>query len=251
VSRWLAEPLRIALAPGEVAIRHKQETRIQPALDNQPASLLPALEQALGETPSPRSISVTLSQQLVRQAITPAPGKPLRRSEEIALARATFDAIYGRESADWRISVHNQPPSEGLFAAAIDASFVDALESLLTRHGARHITIGPVLRETVRDLPNRYHGWLACIEPGWMTLLGIFQGKWRHHAVRPCNPDWQAELPDWLAREATALSPAPAATLALRVHGPRSAPPPDIPGWQIIDLGHAPHASGAAALFVN
>lgn len=248
MSRWLAEPLRIGLAPGEVALRLGDTLRVQPARDDQAASLLPALEQALHELPEARTAHVTLSQKLVRHTLTPDPGKALRRDEEHALARASFETVYGREAADWRIAVHSQPPGAGLFAAAIDAGLADALESLLARHGVRHIHIRPLLRDTVHSLPQRYSGWVACAEPGWVTLLAATRGTWRHHAVLPCGPDWQRLLPDWLIREAVAVAPAPPATLALRSLGPQPAAPLALADWKFINLGHAVAATGAAAL---
>lgn len=248
MSRWLAEPLRIGLAPGEVALRLGGTTRVQPAQDEQPGSLLPALEQALHELPEARAAYVTLSQKLVRHTLTPDPGKALRRDEELALARASLEMIFGREATDWRVAVHSQPPGAGLFAAAIDAGLADALESLLARHGARRIHIGPVLRDIVRSLPQRYSGWVACAEPGWITLLAATRGTWRHHAVLPCGPDWQTLLPDWLMREAVAVAPAPPATLALRSLGPQPATPLALADWKFLNLGHAAGTTGAAAL---
>jgi hypothetical protein len=127
VSRSPAEPLRIALAPGEVALlrgRGTPASRVLATSELSAASLLPLLDEALAD-PAWRSrrVEVVLSQHFVRHVLTPPPAKALSRAEEHALVAASLREIYGDEAAHWRVQVHSQPPQYGLVGAAIDASF--------------------------------------------------------------------------------------------------------------------------------
>jgi len=86
VSRWSAETLRIALAPGEAALLRTRGTptsRVLAAGERDAASLLPLLDEALADPDwHGRRVEVVLSQHFVRHVLTPPPDKALSRAEE-------------------------------------------------------------------------------------------------------------------------------------------------------------------------
>ena len=254
MSLWSADPLQLALAPGEVALLGGGDSRLLATDARNAASLLPLLDEALADPAWPRRrVEVVLSQQFVRQVLTPPPGKALARAEEAALVAASLREIYGTEAAGWRVAVHSQPPHAGLVGAAVDADFLQQLEALLARHGCRNVSITPLASRAVRRLPARFNGWWIGVEPGWATLLGARGGVWQHVAAQPLDADWRAGLPEWLAREAECAA-APIASqvwlqpFGLGAVGAVAADPMTTDDWRWQTLPHDAQARGATAL---
>lgn len=215
MSRWSAEALRIALAPGEAALLRRHGTpasRVLTTPERQPASLLPLLDEALADPAwRARKVEVVLSQHFVRLVLTPPPGKALARAEENALVAASLRDIYGDEANQWRVQVHSQPPQYGLIGAAVDAAFAQQLDALLTRHGFRDIAIRPLASVAAAHLPKNLQGWWVLAEPGWLCLFCGRDGVWQHCAAQPVAADWTAALPELIEREA-GLTAAPASS---------------------------------------
>ena len=93
MSRWSADSLRIALAPGEAALLRTRGTpaRVLTTDERSAISLLPLLDEALADPAwQARKVEVVLSQHFVRHVLTPPPGKVLARDEERALAGASL-----------------------------------------------------------------------------------------------------------------------------------------------------------------
>jgi hypothetical protein len=252
VSRWSAEPLRIALAPGEVALlrgRGTPASRVLATSELSAASLLPLLDEALAD-PAWRSrrVEVVLSQHFVRHVLTPPPAKALSRAEEHTLVAASLREIYGDEAAHWRVEVHSQPPQYGLVGAAIDASFAQQLDTLLERHGFRDVTIRPLASVAVHRLPKRFQGWWVLAEPGWLSLFGGVDGVWQHLAGQPIDAAWTAALPELIEREAaSATLPAmPTVWIQALGVGAVSTPVSGNEHWQV--LPHDSQVHGALAL---
>jgi len=252
VSRWSAEPLRIALAPGEVALLRARGTpasRVLATSELSAASLLPLLDEALAD-PAWRSrrVEVVLSQHFVRHVLTPPPGKALRLNEEAALVAASLREIYGDEAAHWRVQVHSQPPQYGLVGAAVDASFAQQLDALLARHGFRDVSIRPLASVAAHRLPKRFQGWWVLVEPGWLSLFGGVDGVWQHLAGQPIDADWAAALPELIEREAAwaTLPELPTVWIQALGVGAVSTPVSDNGRWQV--LPHDSQVHGALAL---
>ena len=252
MSRWSVDPLKLALAPGEVALLGGGESRLLATEARNAASLLPLLDEALADPVWPcRRVEVVVSQQFVRQVLTPPPGKALARVEEAALVTASLREIYGDEAAGWRIAVHSQPPHAGLVGAAVDGDFMQQLEALLARHNCRNVTITPLASRAVRRLPARFDGWWIGVEPGWATLMGASAGIWHHLAAQPLDADWRAVLPEWLATEAECSAATIARQVWLQPFGLGAVgniAPASADGWQWHTLPHDAQAHGATAL---
>ena len=206
MSRWSADVLRIALAPGEAALSRvhgKTAQRVLVSNERSAESLLPLLDEALADPAwHTRRAEVVLSQHFVRLVLTPPPGKALKRDEEQALVTASLHEIYGEEATRWQVQVHSQPPQFGLFGAAVDSALVQQLDALLKRHGFRDIAIRPLVSLAVRRLPKQFQGWWVLAEPGWVSLFGGVNGIWQHLAGQPVDANWGAALPELIEREA-------------------------------------------------
>ena len=207
MSRWSADPLRIALAPGEIAFLRAQNTRVLTAPERSTASLLSLLDTELADaTWQCRRVEVVLSQQFIRHVMTPPPGKALARTEERALVAAVLREIYGDEVGQWRIQVHSQPPQHGLLGAAMDESFAQQLDSMLARHGFRDVKIIPLASIAASRLPRKLDGWWALAEPGWLSLFGASSGFWHHVSAQPIDEGWATLLPELITREASSAA---------------------------------------------
>lgn len=252
MSRWSADSLRIALAPGEVALLRPRGTpasRVLTTDESGVAGLLPLLDEALADPDwHGRRVEVVVSQHFVRHVLTPPPGKALSSAEEQALVMGSLRSIYGDEAGQWQVEVISQPPQYGLIGAAMDASFVQQLDALLSRHGFRDIAIHPLASVAARHLPSNYAGWWVLAEPGWLSLFGGTQRAWQHLAAQPADTDWITTLPELIEREtglATCMPPAAVWIQAVGT-GAVSAPVSSHTRWQV--LPHDREARGALAL---
>lgn len=253
MSRWSADSLRIALAPGEVALlrsRGAPASRVFTTDERSVASLLPLLDEALADPGwHARRVEVVVSQHFVRHVLTPSPGKVISREEEQALVMGCLRDIYGDEAGQWQVQVISQPPQYGLVGAAMDTAFLQQLEALLARHGFRDVTIRPLASVAARHLPRNYSGWWVLAEPGWLSVFGGTHRAWQHAAAQPADTDWITTLPELIEREAglaTHIFP-PAVWIQAVGAGTLSPPASDHTLWQV--LPHDKQASGALALF--
>ena len=252
MSRWSADSLRIALAPGEAALLRTHGTpasRVLTTDEHGGASLLPLLDEALADPDwRSRRVEVVLSQHFVRHVLTPPPGKAISRAEERALAAASLREIYGDEAQQWNVQVISQPPQFGLVGAAVDAAFAQQLDALLTRHGFRDVTIRPLASFAARRLPRKFAGWWALAEPGWLSLFGGANGVWQHLAGQPIDDHWVDALPDLIERETGLMALALPSAVWVQAVGTGSVPKPDsgVERWEV--LPHDPSARGALAL---
>lgn len=252
MSRWPAESLRIALAPGEVALLRPHGTpasRVLATPERNAASLLPLLDEALSDPAwRGRRVEVVVSQHFVRHVLTQPPGKALARAEEHALVAASLREIYGDEAARWQVQVHSQPPQYGLLGAAMDAEWVQQLDALLDRHGFREVSIRPFASVAARRLPKNFQGWWVLAEPGWLSIFGGAQGVWQHLAGQPVDAGWVAALPELVAREAGLTTLPSSAAVWIQAAGVGTvAKPASADGhWQV--LPHNNQTRGALAL---
>ncbi|MBW8372231.1 MAG: hypothetical protein K0M66_14850 [Thiobacillus sp.] len=249
MSRWSAETLRIALAPGEAALLNPRGTRVLTTHERSAASLLPLLDEALSDPAwHGRRVEVVLSQHFVRHVLTPPPGKALRRNEEAALVAASLREIYGDEAKQWNVQVLSQPPQAGLVGAAVDESFTQQLDALLARHGFRDVTIRPLASFAAPRLPKKLQGWWVLVEPGWLSLFGGTHGIWQHLTALPVGADWAATLPELIEREAawTTLPERPSVWIQALGVGTVPTPTSGTARWQV--LPHDSQTHGALAL---
>lgn len=202
MSRWWAEPLRIALAPGEAALLRGDKHLVLSTPDRSAAGLLPLLDAALADAAWRGSrVEVVLSQHFVRHVLTPPPRKAISQAEERALVAAALRNIYGDAASGWQVEVYSQPPQYGLLGAAVDAALAQPLDVLLARHGFRDIHIRPLACVAASRLPAKLDGWWALVETGWLSLFNASRGIWQSVAAQPIDTAWATQLPELIARE--------------------------------------------------
>ena len=202
MSRWWAEPLRIALAPGEAALLRDDKQLVLSTPERSAAALLPLLDAALADAAwHGPGVEVVLSQHFVRHVLTPPPRKAISQAEERALVAAALRNIYGDAASAWQIEVHSQPPQYGLLGAAVDATFTQQLDALLARHGFRDISIRPLASIAATRLPAKLDGWWALVETGWLSLFNASRGIWQSVAAQPIDTGWSTQLSELIARE--------------------------------------------------
>ena len=247
MSRWSADRLRVALAPGEIALARGTRRASLPAGQNV-SELLAVLDDTLADTAwQAARVEVVLSQRFVRHVVTSPPGKALAPAEERALVLASLCEIYGETARDWRVRIHRQPPHAGVVGAALEGGLADALDSLLARRGGRHIALRPLASLAAPRVPKRLDGWWALAEPGWLTLFGSVQGCWRHVAAVPTDAQDPDALPVLVARECSGAAEPVPPVVWLQTTGLDSvAPPSNTPlRWHL--LPDPARGTGAAA----
>jgi hypothetical protein len=257
VSLWSRDQLRVALAPGGLAlVRHRGNpgkplaSKTLEADTRDWKSLLPLLERELADaawrTPT---IEVVVSNQFARLVLTAPPGKALKQAEESALVGASLREIYGEEAQTWRIRVQSQPPQFGLVGAAVDEALASQLGAVFKRSGCKHWSLRPLASiatgRTVRS------DWWLLAEPGWLCIFLQRGGYVRHLSCRPVNDDWRSNLPYLLNREtgSAGLPPASGTQSALiQAVGIGHVTPPAAPGWNWRVATHNSNERGVLAL---
>lgn len=256
MSLWSRDRLRIALAPGELALVRHQGNPAQPqaskslsceARDAQ--SLMPLLERELADPAWQASkVDVVLSSHFVRYVLTPPPGKALSQEEEAALVNASFREIYGTEISHWRVRVQSQPPQSGLIGAAMDESLALQLEEIFKRLNRTDWSVHPLASIAAHSKAFRPADWWVLAEPGWLSLFNALDGHWHYLSGQPAGEDWRNDLPDILDRETRMAGTAPTdkpRTALIQSVGIAHGAPPATPGWA---WRIAPHGNARGAL---
>jgi hypothetical protein len=105
------------------------------------------------------------------------------------------------------------------------------------------------------DYRRRLRGrqaWLALLEPGYLCLALLQKGRWARIRSLRIGPEWRAELPLILEREAYLAGPAEAANeVFVWVSGQGDAQLPEDRRWQFRLLAAEPrHAPADAGRFL-
>jgi len=258
VSLWSRDQLRIALAPGGLALVRHHGNPGKPVASKLVAcethdwqSLLPMLERELADPAwrAPR-IEVVLSNQFVRLVLTPPPGKALKQAEETALVAASLREIYGEEAQGWRVRVHSQPPQFGLVGAAIDDSLAALLGDLFKRCACADWSLNPLAG--IAAGRGARADWWVLAEPGWVCVFMQSGGYVRHLSCRPVGDDWRETLPDMLSRETSSAGLAGSGNATqsalIQAVGIGHASPPAAPGWNWRVMTHNSSERGVLAL---
>jgi hypothetical protein len=257
VSLWSRDRLRIALAPGGLAlVRHRGNpakpvaSKTVESASRDWKSLLPLLERELADaTWRAAQIEVVLSNQFVRLVLTAPPGKALKQIEEAALASSSLREIYGDEAQAWRVRVQSQPPQFGLVGAALDETLAAQLGALFTRVGCKDWSLRPLA--SIASGRSARTDWWVLAEPGWLCIFMQAGGYVQHLSCRPVNDDWRATLPELLSREASSAGFAPARgtqSALIQTVGIGHVTPPAAPGWNWRVMSHNSSERGVIAL---
>lgn len=242
MSLWSRDHLRIALAPGGLALLRHNGQPDKPLASKSVVSegrdwpsLMPLLEHELAD-PAWRAshVEVVLSNHYVRYVLTSPPGKALSRIEEDALVAASFREIYGNETANWRMRTQSQPPQFGLVGAAIDEALAVQLGSVFVRHQYANWALNPLATLAAQRNPQRLADWWVLVEPGWACLFNAVGGYWRYLSSQPLDETWREHLPAMLEREARMAGGAPGdqpLRAIIQSVGAGNGALPTTPGW--------------------
>lgn len=208
-------PLRIALAPGRVALTGGGIERVVEHGTADWTGALAALDAALAAVPaSGRRAEVVLSHHFARLYLLAPPAVWLRPDE----MRAWLDERLAEALPDpraWHLVWDDGPPGRTVTVAAMPRAALDELRTLLVRHRLRARSLRPWLarlwQRRGRAL-RRYSGWLGMLEPGRLLLARIERGRLASLCQRRLGAQPALELAGHVARQAL-LTGAPA-------HGP-------------------------------
>jgi hypothetical protein len=233
VSLWLRNTLQIELAPDQVNLVHTERKLTLRGMRNASrnqllfsaagaesgsapwSGALQALEKALPtEAGRPDQVCVILSSRLVRHVLVPWSDALSDTEEELAFARHCFDKVYGEAAAQWELRLSPDRDRAPMLASAVDAGLLGALHRAFDAAGVRLDSIQPNLMAVYNDyrrlLRNR-SAWLALVEPGYLTLALLHQGRWVRIRSQRIDSGWRKSLSLILEREMYLADPAVAA----------------------------------------
>lgn len=217
MSRWSAERLRIALAPGRVDLTRVGLWPGRPAVHEAGATCTPrageppwqaaldALDGLLGEfSARGEAVTVVLSNHWVRYLVLPWHAELTGADELAQFARVRFEQTYGAAAADWTIRSGDGGYGAPHVACAIDTALVTELQRRLTAHGLRLRSLQPLLMAACNGQRRALGGErsaFAVIEPGRICLSLLGQGRWLEVSNRRAG----ADLPEAVERELATL----------------------------------------------
>jgi hypothetical protein len=216
VSRWSAERLRIALAPGRVELTRVGLWPGRPAAHEAGATCTPragepawqaaldALDGLLGAfSARGAAVTVVLSNHWVRYLVLPWHAELTGADELAQFARVRFEQTYGAAAAGWTIRTGDGGWGAPHVACAIDTALVTELQRHLTAHGLRLRSLQPLLMAACNDQRRALGGEraFAVIEPGRVCLSLLGHGRWLDVSNRRAG----ADVPEAVERELATL----------------------------------------------
>lgn len=149
------------------------------------------------------SVTVVLSNRLVRYVVTSNPDAARNQEELDLLTRHAFERVHGEASKTWMIRLSEAAPGKQALASAIDQRLVDALHGAIVAAGAKIVSLQPYLMAAFnhfkRTLPRR-DGVLVLAEPQRLCHLAWKDGGWCAVQQMNSGEDWAGALPGMLDR---------------------------------------------------
>lgn len=273
MSLWSREELRIVLQPGRAGLDRvrrlpawsgrREEILTSHWLDCESAdksrpwqAALHALAGVLPEHAGARGpATVILSNHLVRYALVPWSAELSDAEEEMAFVRHSFVRIYGDAALQWQFRLSHGAARLPRIASAVDGELLDGLRGTFSAAGITLRSVQPNLMMAVNSFKRRLRGmsaWFALVEPGYLCLALLQNGRWSRVRGIRVGANWALELGLLLERETLLLEgDAPPDVLHLWQQVPAGAAGP-VPGhWQTHAISQGPLAfdtPGAAPL---
>ena len=186
-------------------------------------------------------IHILLSNHFVRYAAIPPQSKIETPAELQAYSAFQMREIYGERATEWELSISSWDPATGAVCAAVERSFLQGLEELVTSQRMRFKYLEPYFTSVFDHWHNRFDNrrtWFALVETGRLCLALLEGGVWLRILNQRILDDVEEELLVALEREALLFS-APAATSGqVRLFAPEhpGLTLPEGSGWQIVPL---------------
>lgn len=177
----LVHPQRLVLErkPWRGAVSRQQADVALPVVGEaawQP--VLATAETLLGTARRGAALRIVIADPFVRYAVLPWSESIIGKPARLAMARALLRNALGERAEILDIALDRPAFGKSGIAAGIDRNLIAALRSLAKVRRLRLYSLQPRL---MVELNVRYKqladGWFACIDEGWLTLVGIREGQ--------------------------------------------------------------------------
>lgn len=225
------------------AVLHQTAEVARPAsgeADWQPA--LKAAEALLATSGRGAGLRIVVADHFVRYALLPWSEEISGKTARLALARALLKNALGDKAAALDIALDRPAFGRNGLAAGIDSQLLAGLRAAAR---ARHLRLGSLQPRLIAEMATRHRqladGWFVCLEPGWLSLVGLVGGEitsLRNHRANTGDPASLAGELDGLlvaARIAPEAGDKPEALAGNKVFvASRAVPPPQLAGgWEM------------------
>lgn len=194
-------------------VEHKGEIHVETDAAVPWRGPLQGLDQALAAADAAgTSLSILLSNRLVRYALTPNPDSAGNRDELDLIVRHVFERTHGDVASGWDIRLSDSAPGRPALASAIDREFLQAMRELARKHRCRLGAVRPYLMAAYNRLtPARRaeSGAFMMLEPGRLCQLAWKEGGWCAVQQTHAGHDWPQQLQLWMERFAVQATIAP------------------------------------------
>ncbi len=165
---WRGKPSRQTLA---VAPAAAGEADWQPAL-----VAAETLLQAYGRRGA--SLRVVVADPFVRYALLPWSERIVGCQARLAMARALLRNTLGDKADAIEIALDRPAFGQNGIAAGIDGHLLTALRGTAKSAGLRLVSLQPrLIVELAAHRRQLDDGWFACLDAGWICLLGLCAGQ--------------------------------------------------------------------------
>lgn len=220
----LRNELRVALSPDHLVLIHiaREFTRRGLARRVLARTLIPCVPHPGEETPWDCAIrtieaaltgipkrrifaTLILSNHFMRYAMVPWSDALSDDAEQMAYAQHCFRQAYGAASEHWELRLSPGPAGMPRLASAVDGRLLLALRQVFSQAGMPLKSVQPHLMAAYNHCRPRLQdrsAWFALLEPGYLCLAMLLQGRWSSVRSMRIGADWGEQLPKMLEREA-------------------------------------------------
>lgn len=165
---WCGKPLCQTLAVVPVAAG---EADWQPALAAAETLLIAAGRRGA-------SLRVVVADAFVRYALLPWSERIVGRQARLAMARALLRNTLGDKADVLEIALDRPAFGQNGIAVGIDGRLLAALRGAAKSTGLRLVSLQPrLIVELAAHRRQLGDGWFACLDEGWICLLGLCAGQ--------------------------------------------------------------------------
>lgn len=211
----LSNKLQLAISPtavGMISGGRRATLNVQAATDHDadqsPDGWLEALQALLQDAPANKTAQIVFSHSIAPVWQCPAP--PVRLNEDDLAGWVNDQSMekFGQSATDWRLTWDRPPPGTPIWVSGIAQDLIDSLTAQLKQKSITLECAEPWLTASAAKCAKafgRRNTWLACAEPGRITLAGFKNAE--PHLLRSIAFDENREdaataLGNMLAREA-------------------------------------------------
>lgn len=149
-------------------------------------------------------LSIVLSSDFIRYQLLPTQQIAMSEAEKLAYAAASYNEVYGADSAGWKLKLHETGFKQTSITAAVEQNFLEKLQQVTLQHKIKLLSVQPYLMIAYNSCKNqlsKLNGYFVVVETSKILLLNMQQGKLKSLRTTAINHDWQQDLKQLLARE--------------------------------------------------